>query len=122
MWSYVQRTSRDVLPARYRNGLIHLRRAPRVPARLLKATHYRLLQELSAAPCSFDALVQRTGLDSALLSRDLASLYFAGSITSAGSQAAEGLGSREDTARARAAEAGSASAQSPLGPDSQFNA
>ncbi len=88
MWNYAQRTTRNVLPERYRSELIYFRRAPRVPLRVLKDSQLMLLRELAQAPAKFQTLVLQTGLGEAQLARDLASLYFAGSITSTRSHAA----------------------------------
>lgn len=82
MWQYAVRTSRDVLPKRYRSGLIYFRRLPRVPQRLLKETHLLLLRELAGGPAGFDELRQRTGLDAAQLAHDIAALYLVGAVTS----------------------------------------
>ncbi|MDI1275675.1 hypothetical protein [Polaromonas sp.] len=80
-WIYAQRTERDVLPPRYRSKPVYFRHAPAVPMRWIRDTQLILLRELSQAAGHFDALLQRTGLTPAQLTRDLASLYFAGSIT-----------------------------------------
>lgn len=80
-WIYAQRTERDVLPARYRSKPIYFRHAPAVPMRWIRDSQLILLRELSQAAGDFDALLRRTGLTHAQLTRDLASLYFAGSIT-----------------------------------------
>ncbi len=120
MWTYAQRTGRDVLPARYRDCTIYFRRSPRVPLRLLQDSHLLVLRELSSSPGTFDSLLQRTGLSPAKLGRHLASLYFAGSITSSRGRAArDGVVVREE------AELGVQSTrlevpQSPIGPDSRF--
>lgn len=118
MWAYSQRTANDVLPKRYRAGTIYYRRPPRLPMRWLKDSHLLLLRELSTGPGNLENLRQRTGLDAARLGRDLASLYFAGSITSTKSNAAAGARAREDTdGRGFGA---SEPGPSPLGPDSRF--
>lgn len=80
-WIYAQRTERDVLPARYRSRPIYFRRAPEVPMRWLRDPQLLLLRELSVQASDFAALRQRTGLPQPQLVRELASLYFAGSIT-----------------------------------------
>lgn len=80
-WIYAQRTERDVLPARYRSKPVYFRHAPAVPMRWIRDSQLILLRELSQAAGDFDALLRRTGLTQAQLTRDLASLYFAGSIT-----------------------------------------
>lgn len=80
-WIYAQRTERDVLPPRYRSRPIFFRRAPDVPMRWLRDPQLLLLRELSVQAGHFENLRQRTALTSAQLARELASLYFAGSIT-----------------------------------------
>ncbi len=122
MWTYAQRTSRDVLPARYRGSMIYFRRSPRVPLRLLQDSHLVVLRELASAPGTFETLLQRTGLSAAMLGRHLASLYFAGSITSSSGRAArEGVVHREE-AELGARPPGLEVPQSPIGPDSRFTA
>jgi hypothetical protein len=121
MWTYAQRTGRDVLPARYRAGMIYFRRSPRVSLRLLQDSHLLLLRELSSAPGTFDSLQQRTGLSPAKLGRHLASLYFAGSITSSrGRSARDGVALREE-AELGAQPVRGEMPNSPIGPDSRFN-
>lgn len=80
-WIYAQRTERDVLPSRYRSKPVYFRHAPAVPMRWIRDSQLILLRELSQAAGDFDALLQRTGLTHAQLTRDMASLYFAGSVT-----------------------------------------
>lgn len=82
MWQYAERTQRDVLPERYRTGLLYFRRAPRLAQRLLKDSHLLIMRELMLAPATFQDLQQRCGFPEARLARELASLYFVGSITS----------------------------------------
>ena len=97
MWSFAQRTHEDVLPRRYRTSPIYFRRPPRVPMRVLKDSQLLLLRELSRAPATFDRLLQTTGASDPGLARDLASLYFAGSITCTPRRAAPPLrGPRSD--------------------------
>jgi hypothetical protein len=82
MWQYATRTQRDVLPRHYRTGLLYYRRPPRLPQRVVLDSHLLLMRELACAPASFEALQGRCGLDADQLARDLAALYFVGSITS----------------------------------------
>lgn len=82
MWQYAQRTQRDVLPTHYRAGLLYFRGAPHVPQRLLADSHLLILRELMLAPATFQELQRRCGFPEARLARELASLYFVGSITS----------------------------------------
>lgn len=82
MWQYTVRTQRDVLPRHYRTGLLYFRRAPRLPQRLIKDSHLLIMRELMLAPATFEELQQRCGFAEPRLARELASLYFVGSITS----------------------------------------
>jgi hypothetical protein len=82
MWQYALRTTRDVLPPRYRSGLVYFRRPPRLPQRLLRDSHLLLIRELACGPARFPELQQRTGLGDVALARDLAALYLVGAITS----------------------------------------
>ena len=96
-WIFAQRTGRDVLPPRYRDRPVYFRHAPSVPLRWLRDSQLVLLRELSVAPGLFDDLLRRTGLNRAQLARDLASLYFAGSVTTTAEKAGvAGFGSSED--------------------------
>ncbi len=82
MWQYATRTHENLLPHRYRLGAIYLRRAPRLPHRLLEDVHLLLLRQLAARPRSFADLQQETGLTAPVLSHELAALYLVGAITS----------------------------------------
>ena len=82
MWQYAIRTTRDVLPRRYRTGVLYFRRPPRLPQRLLRDSHLLLLRELAGGPGTFAELAQRTGLTDEPLAQDLAALYLVGAITS----------------------------------------
>jgi hypothetical protein len=81
MWQFALRTTRDVLPRRYREEIMYFRRPPRLQQRLLSDAHLLLLRELACAPGDFPDLQQRTGLGAAAMARDLAALYFVGAIT-----------------------------------------
>jgi hypothetical protein len=82
MWQYTVRTQRELLPKHYRTGLLYFRRAPHLPQRFIKDSHLLIMRELMLAPANFEELQQRCGLSEARLARELASLYFVGSITS----------------------------------------
>ncbi|HSV34623.1 MAG TPA: hypothetical protein VLI46_03655 [Ramlibacter sp.] len=82
MWQYAVRTQRDLLPRHYRTGSVYFRRPPRLHQRMIKDSHLLLMRELAAAPATFDALQRRTGFSESALARDLAALYFVGTITS----------------------------------------
>lgn len=81
MWTYASRTSEDVLPARYRNQTIYLRKLPNLPVGWMRDEHFVLLRALSHAAGKFDDLLQATELPPQMLARALAALYFTGSAT-----------------------------------------
>ena len=82
MWQYAVRTTRDVLPKRYRTGALYFRRPPRLQQRLMSDAHMLLMRELSAAAGTFAGLQQRTGMAAAPMAKALAALYLVGTITS----------------------------------------
>lgn len=82
MWQYAVRTQRDVLPRHYRTGMLYYRRPPRLPQRAVLDSQLLLMRELASAPATFETLRERCGLEAGQLARDLAALYFVGSITS----------------------------------------
>ncbi len=95
-WIYAQRTRREVLPPRYRSKPVYFRHAPDVPLRWLRDSQLVLLRELSRGASTFLSLQRCTGLSEVQLSRDLASLYFAGSVTTTPDKAGTGsFGSQE---------------------------
>lgn len=92
MWQYVVRTQRDVLPRHYRTGLLYFRRAPtHLRQSLLKDSHLLIMRELMLAPATFEDLQQRCGFSERRLARELAALYFVGSITSNPKRAARSM-------------------------------
>jgi hypothetical protein len=102
-WIYAQRTQRDVLPPRYRSRPVYFRRSPSVPLRWLRDSQLVLLRELSVKAAAFDELQRRTGLEAGRLGRDLASLYFAGSVTTTADKAGTaGFVGREEGLPAKA--------------------
>ncbi len=119
-WVYAQRTRRDVLPPRYRSKSVYFRHAPDVPLRWLRDSHLLLLRALSQEVSNFERLQQRTGLTAAQLTRDLASLYFAGSITTTPDKAgAASFGSLDVTAGSAADGAALLAAAPPPGAPAQ---
>lgn len=82
MWQYATRTQRDLLPQHYRTALLYFRRAPRLPASTLQDSHLLLMRELKLQPATLADLQRRCAMDPELMARDLAALYFVGSITS----------------------------------------
>ena len=81
MWTYAVRTLRDVLPARYREQTIYLRRIPPMPPRWFDDVHLLIMRELMIRPGKLGELLERTGLAPDVLAHHLASLYFAGGVT-----------------------------------------
>jgi hypothetical protein len=94
MWRYVSRTTRDVLPERYRRKRIFFRRPPRIEPVLVDEEHLLVMRELAIRPASFDELKARLEMGDELLARTLAALYYVGSITTNRSRA--GPNSRAD--------------------------
>ena len=88
MWQYATRTKRDLLPPHYRSALLYFRRPPRLPPSTLRDSHLLLMRELKLQPSTFDDLQRRCAMDAQLMARDLAALYFVGSITSNAKRAA----------------------------------
>ena len=81
LWAYATRTTRELLPARYRDSLIYLRRPPRVAAQLVGDVHLRIIRELAVEAASMARLAEKIGVDANTLARSLAALYLVGSIT-----------------------------------------
>jgi hypothetical protein len=81
LWSYATRTRRDLLPARYKDQSIHLRRPPRVPAERVGDVHLRIVRELAVGPASMAGLAEKIGVDDKTLERSMAALYLVGSVT-----------------------------------------
>lgn len=81
IWQFAVRPERELLPARYRQMRIHFRRPPRVPQRLLRDEHLKVIHALAAESLTFDALRLRCCLEDEILSRALAALYLTGAIT-----------------------------------------
>lgn len=82
MWRYVSRTTRDLLPQRYRSGPIFFRRPPRVDPVLVDEEHLLVTRELAIRPLAFDELQRVLELPEDVLARTLAALYYVGAITS----------------------------------------
>jgi hypothetical protein len=81
MWTYAVRTQLDVLPERYREERLYLRRVPRLPAHWFDAQHLCLMREIMARPSTFAQLQARTSWHEADLGHHLAALYHAGGLT-----------------------------------------
>jgi len=89
MWNYVMRSVDDLLPSRYRQGLIYFRRMPLVPQKMIREEHMMLLSVLQTGPQSVQSLATSTGFSEVTVSQVLAALYFGGSLTSDPSKAAQ---------------------------------
>ena len=87
-WVYAQHSERNVLPSRYRHEDIYFRRSPRVELSWVTDSQLRILNELYLRPSSFQQLVERLGMRHENLARDLSCLYFATSLTTTASKAA----------------------------------
>lgn len=81
MWNYAVRTRRDVLPHRYREQRLYLRRVPRLPAHWFDEFHLVLMRELMDRPATFAQLLERTSSAEQDLARHLAALYHGGALT-----------------------------------------
>jgi hypothetical protein len=97
MWQYAMRTTRDVLPPRFRTGLIYWRGPPQLPNRLLTDTHLLIARELSQAPATFRELGEQTHVPDSQLARCLAAFYVVGAITTNKRRAADTPADRNPT-------------------------
>jgi hypothetical protein len=82
LWAYTTRTRRNLLPDRYTDSRIYLRRPPRLRADLVEDIHLWIIRELASGAASFVELLGRLDTDEATLTRALAALYYVGSVTS----------------------------------------
>ncbi len=82
MWEYTRRTQRMLLPRRYEKEEISLRRYPRQSLAALYDEEVALLACLRAKPHSVQSLEQSLGISNAAVRKMLATLYFAGAISS----------------------------------------
>lgn len=87
-WTFAKHANCNLLPAHYQNELIYFRQSPSIPLSWLSDTHLLLLQALSEEPANFPTLAKRNRLLPEKLSRNLACLYFAGSLTTMPTKAA----------------------------------
>ncbi len=90
MWQYVMRNGANLLPSRYRQGLIYFRRMPAVPTKMLRDGHLVIISELKTGPQTMAQLMQGTGITDPAMGQALAALYFAGAITNDPRKAAAG--------------------------------
>jgi hypothetical protein len=82
LWEYAGRTQRDLLPARYRDVPIHLKRAPLLGHRLFSDAQLFVLRELSQAPRTFADLCASAKFSAEEIARALTAFYLVGSVTS----------------------------------------
>ena len=87
-WIFAQHTVRNVLPKRYQKQVVYFAKTPSVPQTWLQPAHLVLLRELSSRPGTLKELSDRTALAPAEVARDLACLYFSGSLTTTPEKAA----------------------------------
>ena len=81
LWTYAVRTRQDVLPPRYRQLTVHLRRVPRLPARWFDDLHLLIMRELMSSPATLTDLIARTRSPADAVAHHLAALYFGGAVT-----------------------------------------
>jgi hypothetical protein len=96
-WIFAQHTARNVLPKRYQRQVIYFARTPSVPQTWLQPAHLLLLRELSSRPGTLKELVDRTAIAPEEVARDLACLYFSGSLTTTPDKAASKAFSRTNS-------------------------
>jgi hypothetical protein len=70
-----------VLPSRYREQRIYLRRVPRLPAHWFDEVHLMLMRELMTRPATLAVLQERSGCSEPDLLRHLGALYHGGALT-----------------------------------------
>ena len=87
-WVYAQHSERNVLPSRYRHEVIYFRRSPQVELSWVTDSQLRILNQLCSRPSTFQQLVERLGMRHENLTHDLSCLYFATSLTTTESKAA----------------------------------
>lgn len=97
LWEFAGRSERDLLPARYREMPIALRKAPLVAQRLMSDAHLFVLRELAQAPRTFAQLCTSAPLPASEIARALAAMYLVGAITSL-TESANALLSRDGEA------------------------
>ena len=82
------RTQRALLPRHYHSGLIYYRRPPRLPQQYLTDSHLLVMRGLMLQPATVKELQQRCGMGDERMARELAALYFVGTVTSNAKRAA----------------------------------
>lgn len=81
LWTFAVRTVRDVLPERYRERTIYLRRVPRVPARWFEESHLRFMRELMVRPGTLDEMRVRMEVTDVDIEQCVTALYYGGGLT-----------------------------------------
>jgi hypothetical protein len=82
LWEYAGRTQRDLLPARYRQVPIHLKRTPLLGHRLFSDAQLYVLRELAQAPRTFADLCAGEKFAAHEIARALTAFYLVGCVTS----------------------------------------
>ena len=81
LWTFAVRTVRQVLPARYRERTIYLRRVPRVPARWFEESHLRFMRELMVRPGTLEEMRARMDVTDVEIEQCVTALYYGGGLT-----------------------------------------
>lgn len=81
MWQYTHRSGADLLPARYKEREITLRRFPRLPLASINEAELTLLTVLLQKPKTFAQLSQQLSMPAAQTVHILGALYFSGAIS-----------------------------------------
>ena len=82
LWEYAGRTQRDLLPARYRQVPIHLKRTPLLGHRLFTDAQLFVLRELADAPRTLAQLCAPEKFPAHEIARALTAFYLVGCVTS----------------------------------------
>lgn len=81
MWTYAVRSRRDLLPARYREQRIYLRRVPPLRPGWFDELHLTLMRELMIRPSTWPELVSRVDAPEEVILHHLGALYQGGALT-----------------------------------------
>ncbi|MBS7807612.1 hypothetical protein [Variovorax sp. PCZ-1] len=81
MWEYARRSERQLLPSRFFEQRISLRRFPRLPLAFMNDLDIALLASLRQSPQTLTQISQRLGLPSEQTARLMSAMYFSGAIT-----------------------------------------
>jgi hypothetical protein len=81
MWNYALRTERDILPLRYSQRKISLRRYPRLPLSEMSEVQLLALTLLREESCTLAQLSRQLGIKHEQAVQLLAAFYYSGSLT-----------------------------------------